>query len=234
MAVPDHASPLAPRNHSLARITVVTSLQTRTRATMLALTSHYSATNAKHPRHAPCWERLLGAPAGPRASAATRTGRRLRELTVPSPHCLTVTTSPASPLTTRASLDPAGPMFHRAGHSRPDAPSGRPWDGRADPGTGGRGAGRGGARRDGRHSAGRGGARRGGTGGGAWDGVGAGWAEPRRGGREAEPGAGAITEGGNNPSCSDIRARNRTRFANVSLGTDGANRGRPPGPGAIQ
>src|SRR5208282_2296415 len=76
----------------------------------------------------PSTRSLLGAPAGPRASAATRTGRRLRELTVPSPHCLTVTTGPASPLTIRASLDPAGPMFHRAGHSRPDAPSGRPWD----------------------------------------------------------------------------------------------------------
>src|SRR5260370_18373810 len=37
----------------LARTAVVNSSQTRTRATMLALTSHYWATNAKHPRHAP-------------------------------------------------------------------------------------------------------------------------------------------------------------------------------------
>jgi len=47
-------------------------------------------------------------------------------------------------------------------------------------------------------------------------------------------GWGVIAEAVNNHSCSDIRARNRTRFANVSLGTDGATRGRPPGPGAIQ
>src|SRR2546430_15869959 len=37
-----------------------------------------------------------------------------------------------------------------------------------------------------------------------------------------------------NHSCSDTRARNRTRFANVSLGTDDAPRRRPPAPGAIR
>ena len=43
-----------------------------------------------------------------------------------------------------------------------------------------------------------------------------------------------IAEAANIHSCSDIRARNRTRFANVSLGTDGAIRGRPPVPGAVR
>jgi hypothetical protein len=37
-----------------------------------------------------------------------------------------------------------------------------------------------------------------------------------------------------NHSCSDTRARNRTRFANVSLGKDDATRRRPPAPGAIR
>src|SRR5205814_1739676 len=37
-----------------------------------------------------------------------------------------------------------------------------------------------------------------------------------------------------NHSCSDTHARNRTRFANVSLGTDDATRRRPPAPGAIR
>ncbi len=36
-----------------------------------------------------------------------------------------------------------------------------------------------------------------------------------------------------NPSGSDIHARNRTPFANVSLWTDDATEGRPPGPGVI-
>ncbi len=53
-------------------------------------------------------------------------------------------------------------------------------------------------------------------------------------GRDLGSGRGKIAEAVNNPSCSDIGARNRTRFANVSLRTDGATRGRPPGPGAIQ
>jgi|SRR5271165_2370985 len=72
MAVPDQASPIASRNHSLARTTVASSSQTRTRATMLALTSHYSATNTKHPRHAPSsparqagWLGRQHGPAGP-------------------------------------------------------------------------------------------------------------------------------------------------------------------------
>jgi hypothetical protein len=85
MAVPDHASPVAPRNHSLARTTVVNSSQTRTRATMLALTSHYLATNAKHPRHAPGsparwagWPGRQHGPAGPRGASSSRH---------PSPHC---------------------------------------------------------------------------------------------------------------------------------------------------
>ena len=59
---------------------------------------------------------------------------------------------------------------------------------------------------------------------------------------EAPGGAGAawgkawgmITEAVDNHSCSDIRARNRTRFANVSMGTDSATRGRPPVPGAVR
>ena len=65
MAVLDHASPVAPSNHSLARTTVVISLRIRTRATMLALTSNYSATNTKHPRHAPAREPQRSAPATP-------------------------------------------------------------------------------------------------------------------------------------------------------------------------
>jgi hypothetical protein len=36
------------------RTMVITSSRTRTCATMLTLTSHYMATNVKHPRHAPC------------------------------------------------------------------------------------------------------------------------------------------------------------------------------------
>lgn len=51
---------------------------------------------------------------------------------------------------------------------------------------------------------------------------------------EADPEAGMIAEAANIHSCSDIRARNRTRFANVSLGTDDATRGRPPVPGAVR
>src|SRR5215468_12688655 len=50
---PDHASLLTPRNHNRVGITVIKSSQRRTCGTMLALTSHYTATNAKHPRYAP-------------------------------------------------------------------------------------------------------------------------------------------------------------------------------------
>jgi hypothetical protein len=50
---PDDASPVTPRNYDLACTTVISSSQGRTCGTMLALTSHYMATNAKHPRYAP-------------------------------------------------------------------------------------------------------------------------------------------------------------------------------------
>jgi hypothetical protein len=53
MAVRDHASLVTHRNCNLASTIVINSSQRRTCATMLALTSHYMATNAKHPRHAP-------------------------------------------------------------------------------------------------------------------------------------------------------------------------------------
>jgi len=53
MALRDHASLVTRRNRNLARTTVINSSQRRTCATMLALTSHYMATNAKHPRYAP-------------------------------------------------------------------------------------------------------------------------------------------------------------------------------------
>ena len=53
MAVRDHASLVTHRNRNLASTTVINSSQRRTCATMLALTSHYMATNAKHPRYAP-------------------------------------------------------------------------------------------------------------------------------------------------------------------------------------
>jgi hypothetical protein len=53
MAVRDHASLVTHRNRNLASTTVINSSQRRTCATMLTLTSHYMATNAKHPRYAP-------------------------------------------------------------------------------------------------------------------------------------------------------------------------------------
>src|SRR6266700_98896 len=53
MAMPGLASLVTQRNHNLTSTTVIKSSQTRTCATMLALTSHYLATNAKHPRYAP-------------------------------------------------------------------------------------------------------------------------------------------------------------------------------------
>ena len=53
MTVRDHASLVTHRNYNLVRITVINSSQRRTCATMLTLTSHYMATNAKHPRYAP-------------------------------------------------------------------------------------------------------------------------------------------------------------------------------------
>src|SRR5436189_6214976 len=70
MAVRDHASLVTHRNRNLARTTVINSSQRRTCATMLTLTSHYMATNAKHPRYAPAcsrgWQRTVigGAVAG--------------------------------------------------------------------------------------------------------------------------------------------------------------------------
>jgi hypothetical protein len=65
----------------------------------------------------------------------------------------------------------------------------------------------------------------------------------RRGARDragAEPSGGIVRgrdrDGGGpeNRSCSDMGARNRTRMADVSLGTDDATRGRPPVPGATR
>jgi hypothetical protein len=53
MVVRDHASLVTHRNRNLAGTTVINSSQRRTCATMLALTSHYMATNTKHPRYAP-------------------------------------------------------------------------------------------------------------------------------------------------------------------------------------
>ena len=53
MAVRDHASLVTHRNRNLVSTTVINSSQKRTCATMLTLTSHYMATNAKHPRYAP-------------------------------------------------------------------------------------------------------------------------------------------------------------------------------------
>jgi hypothetical protein len=53
VAVRDHASLVTHHNRNLASTTVINSSQRRTCATMLALTSHYMATNAKHPRYAP-------------------------------------------------------------------------------------------------------------------------------------------------------------------------------------
>jgi hypothetical protein len=53
MAVRDHASLVTHSNHKLVGITVIKPSQRRICPTMLALTSHYSATNAKHPRYAP-------------------------------------------------------------------------------------------------------------------------------------------------------------------------------------
>ena len=257
MAVPDHVSPVAPRNHSLARTTVVSSSQTRTRATMLALTSHYSATNTKHPRHAP-WSRgsrglleLAGLPRG------YERGARCRVLLVghpPSDLRLSVVSSglrvrtrsrrrrgPAQALRLRWSIVVArtATMFHRCGCRRGwgaesgcGAGAGGSWgtgevlaDG---PGArarfgwkrglgwgGGPGGGRRTRRREADPEAG------GGPGGEGWGG-------------EADPGRGMIAEAANIHSCSDIRARNRTRFANVSLGTDDATRGRPPVPGAVR
>jgi hypothetical protein len=59
MGVRDHASLVTHRNCNLASTIVINSSQRRTCATMLALTSHYMATNAKHPRHAPGLSALL-------------------------------------------------------------------------------------------------------------------------------------------------------------------------------
>ena len=53
MVLRDHASLVTHSNHMLVGITVIKPSQRRIRPTMLALTSHYSATNAKHPRYAP-------------------------------------------------------------------------------------------------------------------------------------------------------------------------------------
>src|SRR4249919_1401461 len=52
MVVPDLASQVTSRNHNSVDTTVIRSSQPWTRATMLALTSHRTATNTKHPGHA--------------------------------------------------------------------------------------------------------------------------------------------------------------------------------------
>jgi hypothetical protein len=52
MALRDHASLVTLRHHNLVETIVISSSQRRTCATMLTLTSHYTATNAKHPRYA--------------------------------------------------------------------------------------------------------------------------------------------------------------------------------------
>jgi hypothetical protein len=118
MAAPDHVSPVAPRNHSLARTTVVSSSQTRTRATMLALTSHYSATNTKHPRHAPSSPARQAGCLGDNMDRPTCGG-----LILPSLPRLTVITSPVSHSTIGRRADFPGTMLHRAGYRRLDAPS---------------------------------------------------------------------------------------------------------------
>jgi hypothetical protein len=51
-AARDHASLVTHRNYNLVRTTVINSSRRTTCATMLTLTSHYMATNAKHPRYA--------------------------------------------------------------------------------------------------------------------------------------------------------------------------------------
>jgi hypothetical protein len=53
MVLRDHASLVTHSNHNFVGITVIKASQRRICPTMLALTSHYSATNAKHPRYAP-------------------------------------------------------------------------------------------------------------------------------------------------------------------------------------
>jgi hypothetical protein len=64
------------------------------------------------------------------------------------------------------------------------------------------------------------------------------WSQAGRG--QAGPGGNPVLPGHQREGCetippaSDIRARNRTRFANVSLETDDATRSRPPGPGVVQ
>jgi len=61
-------------NRNLIHTMVINSSQRRTCATMLTLTSHYSATNAKHPRYAP-WSRGPWARAGARAVQGARAAR---------------------------------------------------------------------------------------------------------------------------------------------------------------
>jgi hypothetical protein len=226
MVVPDHAPPVAPRNHSLARTTVVNSSQTRTRGTMLALTSHYTATNMKHPRHAPCsWPRRSGRG---RWLSRRHTGKPAPRARVP------VTASPQDHHRSRQPLN----RSHHSGSSRDDGTSmplsRQRWnidvaivpdrDGSGGVGGGARG-GRAGGRAGGEARAkARGGAKARAAAGG----------QARAVGRLGWGGVGMVAEVTNNHSCSDIGARNRTRFANVSLGTDDATRGRPPVPGAIR
>jgi hypothetical protein len=75
--VPNLASQVTSDNHNFVGTTAVSTSQTETRGTMLALTSHCTATNTKHPRHA---RRCSGAPRracrSPWGPGAGTSGRR--------------------------------------------------------------------------------------------------------------------------------------------------------------
>ena len=252
MAVPDHASPAALRNHSLAGTAVVNPSQTRACATMLALTSHFTATNAKHPRHAPCSQRRASryvsisahherlharlvkpATAGASLGLPHPPSRRSRIAPVPiismampdhaSPVALRnhslAGTAAVNPSQTRACATMLALTSHftatNAKHPRhaPCSQRRARW-----PLPRSQRRGEVAAPRSQRRA--------------RWHG----W-----GGRIPGGGAGRrtrewgmISEVAKIHSCSDIGTRNRTRFANVSLGTDDATRGRPPVSGAIR
>src|SRR6266568_2183650 len=112
MAVSDLASPVTQRNHNLTSTAVIKSLQATTCATMLALTSHYMATNAKHPRYArePGQEPGLGA----RGPGSTRPG-------VPRQHAADAARRPR----VRGSAGVCGPRTPPIGVRGPQTPQGR-------------------------------------------------------------------------------------------------------------
>ena len=218
MAVPDLASLVTQRTHNLTSTTVIKSSQARTCATMLALTSHYLATNAKHPRYAPGPPAPLAEPAVIAAVAGRLPGAR-----GPSRISSGVRVEPRSCLL-QAGYGPAGgsglrqrcsivaatatSMLHRCG-------SCRAWG--ADSGSGAGVRGSWGMRESATGQA-----------GGAGTGAG-GRAQGRKGRGRKGRGTGARPPPGGavlaKPMGSDMRARNRTRFANVSLGTDDAQTG---------